>query len=167
MNNDVDETTYAVTAKRWKHGWELHIEGVGVTQSKTLNDAEEMARDYIALDTGAPPGSFNVEITPEVSQELDRQAHEARIAVVAAEKALTAAAARSREVARGLKGIGLSGREIAVVLRVSPQRVSQLLRAKKKGASHSEVSRLVTRAATATSAAASKVRATTRQHTRS
>jgi hypothetical protein len=29
-------TRYAVTAKRWKHGWELHIDGVGVTQSRTL-----------------------------------------------------------------------------------------------------------------------------------
>ena len=36
--------TYQVRAKRWEHGWELHIEGVGVTQSRTLWDAEDMAR---------------------------------------------------------------------------------------------------------------------------
>lgn len=130
MSSNADKTTYTVLAKRWKRGWELHIEGVGVTQSKTLNDAEEMVRDYIRLDTGAAPGSFDVEIIPEVSHELDRQVREARRAVIAAEKAQKAAAARSREVARGLKNVGLSGREIAVVLRVSPQRVSQLLRRK-------------------------------------
>lgn len=40
-------TTYAVHAKRWKHGWELHIDGVGVTQSRNLDGAEQMVRDYI------------------------------------------------------------------------------------------------------------------------
>ncbi len=24
---------YTVNAKRWEHGWELHIDGIGVTQS--------------------------------------------------------------------------------------------------------------------------------------
>jgi hypothetical protein len=122
-----DKTTYTVTARRWRHGWELHIDGIGVTQSKTLNDAEEMVRDYISLDTGAAPGSFAVEIIPEVGGELDRETREARRAVAEADKAQRAAAARSRAVARQLQSIGLSGREIAVVLRVSPQRVSQLL----------------------------------------
>jgi hypothetical protein len=42
-----DTNTYNVTAKRWKHGWELHIDGVGVTQSRTLDTAEQMVRDYI------------------------------------------------------------------------------------------------------------------------
>lgn len=130
MSNDTDTTTYTVIAKRWKRGWELHIDGIGVTQSRALNDAEAMVRDYIHLDTGAAPGSFDVEIIPEVSHELDRQTREARRAVLAADRAQRAAAARSREVARGLKNVGLTGREIAVVLRVSPQRVSQLLRRK-------------------------------------
>ena len=38
-------STYTVRAKRWKHGWELHIDGVGVTQSRNLADA---AREAIA-----------------------------------------------------------------------------------------------------------------------
>lgn len=122
-----DMTTYTVRAKRWARGWELHIDGVGVTQSKTLNDAETMARDYIALDTGAAPTSFNVEILPEVGGGLDEETQEARQAVTAAEKAQHTAASLSRSVARKLSSEGLSGREIAVVLKVSPQRVSQLL----------------------------------------
>jgi hypothetical protein len=40
-------TTYVVRAKRWAHGWELHIDGIGVTQSRTLDGAEQMVRDYI------------------------------------------------------------------------------------------------------------------------
>jgi hypothetical protein len=59
--------SYAVTAKRWEHGWELHIDGVGVTQSADLDGAEEMVRDYIALDLGLPANSYDVIITPEVT----------------------------------------------------------------------------------------------------
>jgi hypothetical protein len=40
-------STYTVRAKRWKHGWELHVDGVGVTQSRNLDGAEQMVRDYI------------------------------------------------------------------------------------------------------------------------
>lgn len=127
MSNDTDKTTYTVLAKRWDKGWELHIEGIGVTQSRTLNDAEVMARDYISLDTGAAPGSFAVEIVPEVETGLDRETQAARRAVAEADKAQRAAAVLSRQVAHRLKNAGLSGKEIAVVLRVSPQRVSQLL----------------------------------------
>jgi hypothetical protein len=45
-------STYTVRAKRWKHGWELHIDGVGVTQSRNLDGAEKMVRDYIETLTG-------------------------------------------------------------------------------------------------------------------
>lgn len=121
-------STYQVRAKRWAHGWELHIEGVGVTQSHTLRDAERMARDYIALDTGTDPESFDVEITPEIGGELGEKTAAARRAVAEAEEARRAAAVRSRDAARELQGAGLSGRDIAAVLQVSPQRVSQLLK---------------------------------------
>jgi hypothetical protein len=40
-------STYGVRARRWAHGWELHVEGVGVTQSRNLDGAERMVRDYI------------------------------------------------------------------------------------------------------------------------
>jgi hypothetical protein len=46
------------------------IDGPGVTQSRTLRDAEMMARDYIEPETGAAPGSFEVLITPEVGDGL-------------------------------------------------------------------------------------------------
>jgi hypothetical protein len=59
-------TTYKVVAKRWAHGWDLHIDGVGVTQSHSLAGAERMVRDYVIMDLDVDPGSFDVEITPEV-----------------------------------------------------------------------------------------------------
>ena len=32
---------YNVIAKRWEHGWELHIDGIGVTQSHLLSGAPQ------------------------------------------------------------------------------------------------------------------------------
>ena len=45
-------STYTVRATRWAHGWELHIDGVGVTQSRNLDGAGQMVRDYIESLTG-------------------------------------------------------------------------------------------------------------------
>lgn len=121
-------TTYNVTAKHWKRGWELHIDGVGVTQCRSLGEAETMVRDYVESLTGANTGGAVVVITPEVGGGLDEQAGAAREAVAAADRATREAAAKSRKAARDLREAGLSGRDIAAILRVSAQRVSQLLR---------------------------------------
>ena len=120
-------TEYQVTARRWAHGWELHIDGVGVTQSRTLASAERMARDYLAMDLGGDPDDYSVVVTPELDGNLATEAEAARDAVRKAERAQRDAAARSREIARRLKDAGLSGADIAAVLKVSTQRVSQLV----------------------------------------
>ena len=54
--------TYEVLAKKWRRGWELHIAGVGVTQSRSLADAAKMARDYVASDLDVPEDSFDVRL---------------------------------------------------------------------------------------------------------
>ncbi|WP_436701219.1 hypothetical protein [Nocardioides sp. BYT-33-1] len=41
-------TTYQVTARRWQHGWELHIDGEGVTQTPSLTTAEDQVRAFLA-----------------------------------------------------------------------------------------------------------------------
>jgi DNA-directed RNA polymerase specialized sigma24 family protein len=125
---------YNVRAKRWKHGWELHIDGVGVTQSRSLDGAEQMVRDYIETLTDHDTTDDAVVIRPEVGGGLDQAADAAREAVAEAERALRAAAARSRQVARQLKQEGLSGRDIAAILHVSAQRVSQLLKSQNTSA---------------------------------
>lgn len=119
--------TYTVTAKRWEHGWELHIDGVGVTQSRSLAEAERMVRDYIALDFDVAPDSFAVDITPEITGSLGTELAQARRAVAEAAEAQREAAVKSRGAARRLEEAGLSGRDIASVIGLSPQRVSQLL----------------------------------------
>ena len=59
--------TYTVTAMRWKHGWELHIDGIGVTQSRSLADAESMVRDYLAIDEIADARTAMIMITPDLN----------------------------------------------------------------------------------------------------
>jgi 1,6-anhydro-N-acetylmuramate kinase len=124
--------TYTVDAKRWEHGWELHVEGVGVgvTQSKSLHSAASVARAYISLaEDISDESTIDVEIRPRIDNALGQE-------VIAARKAVQELGARQREVAalsrtaaRDLAESGLSGADIAVVLDVSPQRVSQLLNA--------------------------------------
>jgi DNA-directed RNA polymerase specialized sigma24 family protein len=123
--------TYTVRAKRWARGWELHIDGVGVTQSHGLADAEEMARSYISTMTETAPDSFAITVVPEVGGGVDEDLSAARDAQQAAEEAQRRAAQKYRTVARKLHDRGLSGRDISTVLGVSPQRVSQLLQATK------------------------------------
>lgn len=122
-------TTYEVTARRWARGWELHIADLGVTQSPTLTGAEKMVREYIALalDLDTENG-FDVLITPEVDPETSRELAAARQATKDAERAQTTAATRWRGVAHRLARQGMSGNDIARVLNVSKQRVSQLIK---------------------------------------
>ncbi|MDH6117622.1 DNA-directed RNA polymerase specialized sigma24 family protein [Kitasatospora sp. GAS204A] len=120
-------TSYTVVAKRWRHGWELHIDGVGVTQSRTLLDAEHMARDYIALERDIPEDSFEVRVTPEIGAGVDGELVVLRAADDEATAAQQRASEKRRTIAAQLKALGLSGREIAAVLGITPQRVSQLL----------------------------------------
>ena len=120
--------TYEVVAKRWRRGWELHISGVGVTQSRSLADAERMTRDYIASDLDVDEDSFDVHITPEVGNGVDQKVERTRGEISAAALAQTKAAESSRALVGELRDLGLSGRDMAAVLGITPQRVSQLAR---------------------------------------
>ena len=122
--------TYTVDAKRWEHGWELHVEGVGVTQSKSLHSAASVAREYISLaEDISDESTIDVEIRPQIDNALGQEVIAARKAVQGLGERQREVAALSRAAARDLAESGLSGADIAVVLDVSPQRVSQLLNA--------------------------------------
>ncbi len=122
--------TYKVDARRWEHGWALHVEGVGVTQSKSLHSAARMAREYISLIEGiSDESTIDVEILPKIDNALVKEVIAARKAVHELAERQREVAALSRAAAKDLAGSGLSGADIAVVLDVSPQRVSQLLNA--------------------------------------
>ena len=49
-------TTYVTHARRWEFGadggWELYVDGVGVTQVDHLDEAEAQVRDFIETISG-------------------------------------------------------------------------------------------------------------------
>ena len=122
--------SYTVRAKRWENGWELHIDGPrvsGVTQTRGLKSAEYMARDYIALELEVPADSFDVTIVPEVGGFLGDLIKDAKTAISIATDKAREAADKSRNAVTKLHDEGMTQNEIAQVLHVSQQRVSQLL----------------------------------------
>jgi len=117
--------TYTANARRWAKGWELHIDGVGVTQTRTLANAEQDARDYIAslLDLDESTVSVRVEIDLgdigdriTTLRKTQRQIDEQR----------SAAAKEARSIVRELRERHLSVSDIASALGVSRGRVSHL-----------------------------------------
>jgi hypothetical protein len=120
--------TFTVKAKRWKHGWELHIDGVGVTQSRTLATAEQMVRDYVETLTDQDVSGDTVVITPELGELGDRVAA-VQSQLSAANRQREAAQQEERQLANDLRAAGLSATDTAVVLGKSRGRVSQISRA--------------------------------------
>ena len=119
---------YRVTVKRWDRGWELHIDGVGVTQARNLGEADAMVRDYVAImegDDAAKSAAFVYSYKlPAVGKFK-----QARKASDAAEQASIRAAAQARDAVADLVKLGLTGADMSKLLAVSPQRVSQLVAA--------------------------------------
>jgi hypothetical protein len=122
-----------VAARRWEHGWELSVsDGRGplvVLPVRRLSAAERTVRDFVASHDGVDPRSVDVRVAVAFGTALDDEIAAVRAALENAERAQREAAGRSRGLALRLREAGLSGADIAVVLRVSPQRVSQLMRA--------------------------------------
>jgi hypothetical protein len=121
-------TTHNVTAKRWKHGWELHIDGVGVTQSRILDTAEQMVRDYIETLTDKDVSSDAIVIVAQLGA-LDRKVRSVREQLAAADKQQQDARNSYRQLAADLRAAGLSVSDTATILGVSRGRVSQLSKA--------------------------------------
>lgn len=116
-----------ITARRWQHGWELFAGDEILTQSTTLADAAQEVRDYLATERGGEPEDYDVTVRADldgVEDEVARTA--ARIHEVQEESADLAV--RWRVLAAVLRtDCGLSVRDTAAVMDVSPGRVSQLV----------------------------------------
>lgn len=120
--------TYEVTAERDGKFWFVRIPEIdGATQGRTLSEVPEMARDYIALVTGIPEGSFDVAV--QVLLPTDAKQHISRAALLREEeaRARTEAAAEVRAAARSLHSNGYSMREIGEAMAISRQRAQQLV----------------------------------------
>jgi DNA-directed RNA polymerase specialized sigma subunit len=124
----VEVTTYHANVERDGKFWAIHVPEVDRwTQARTVAEIEDMARDLVAIMDDVEPCSFDLDVTitlpPTVekhlrrAEELERESHRAR----------SEAARESRRAVRALvTDAGLSQSEVARVLHVSKQRVSQL-----------------------------------------
>lgn len=120
--------TYTVHAVRSEGWWGLTVPEVpgAVSQVRSLASAEEYVREAIAFVAGVAPDSFAVQVVPQLPGSLGEEVAHARSAAAQAEQAQVAASALTRQVVAKLAEAGYNGRETAVILGVSKQRVSQL-----------------------------------------
>ena len=120
-------TTYTATATREGRWWVLEVEGVGATQVRALRDAAAEVADMVAITLDVPVEDVVVEVNPALDPALLDEVATARRSVSMLKIAQSEAAHQSREAARKLERAGLTRADVAAVLEVSPQRVSQLL----------------------------------------
>jgi DNA-directed RNA polymerase specialized sigma24 family protein len=119
---------HRVRAKRQRDGWVLRIAaGPDEVWVRRLTEAVAAARSLISAESGTPAGEINVQIDIDLGEPLQSRKREAVQAILDARRAQEKASQAYREVARKLQDSGVSGAEIALILNVSRQRVSQLL----------------------------------------
>ena len=123
---------YQIEITREGRWWMVHIPAIdGLAQARRLTEAPTMAREYIALDRGIPLREINVEVTSVRIEEPDfRELLESATQIkhirAQANELEWESAERAREYARWLVSHGVPVRDIAALLEISPQRVSQL-----------------------------------------
>lgn len=118
--------TYTASATREGRWWIVTVDGIGVTQSRTLRDAETSARGLVSAVLDVDEGDIAVVVKAQLDAELLQTVTAARQAVADLEEFQRQAGAASRDATARLIAAGLTGADAATVLGISPQRVSQL-----------------------------------------
>lgn len=98
-----------------------------ISQGRRLADAPVLMREAIAFVAGVPQDEVEIDLRPVLSDHLRQAVDAARQHVHQAAAQQVAAGLSQRAIARELRAAGMSGVDIAAVLEVSPQRVSQLI----------------------------------------
>jgi hypothetical protein len=121
---------FVVSARHDDKWWMVESESLGLlTQARTVQEIEPMARSIISLHLEVPPESFDIEIrfefqTPELSDDLDD--------LISNREYLEDRAAEERyrvwTLARALvESEGLTMRDTGAMLGLSHQRIAQLI----------------------------------------
>ncbi len=122
--------TYTATAHREGGWWTVEINDVGATQGRSVSEAQHMARALVVDLLEVPVEDVDVAIEFELPGEVRDEVDSAREASARAAAEQETAARRTRRAVRSLRRRGLSGNDVAHILGISPQRVSQLSRSK-------------------------------------
>ncbi|MBI1758031.1 MAG: hypothetical protein HYR62_02185 [Actinobacteria bacterium] len=122
---------YVAVAERTGQWWAITVPEVpGVfTQARRLDGpsgAGAMVRDALALMLDIPADQIDIEVRPQLPEDLDRVAAQVREARAEADVVAAAATRAAADLARRLTAAGISVRDAGAVMGLSPQRVSQL-----------------------------------------
>ncbi|WP_375386715.1 hypothetical protein [uncultured Microbacterium sp.] len=124
--------TYDVELTREGKWWMVSIPEVdGLTQARSIKEAHDAAREYIAVTLDVPADSFDIHVHAEsigTVEHVTQLLEDIKIQRVAARDAETAAAEMTRQLARNLAAQELSYREIGAIMQISHQRVEQLVK---------------------------------------
>jgi DNA-directed RNA polymerase specialized sigma subunit len=124
-------TTYQVTATRDGAWWSLVASSVGgrevASQSRRLDQANAAIREAIALVLDIEDDAFDVDITPQLERV---EVSDETIEVLALRRELAELSDRARRrtpaAVAELRAAGLTVRDVAQLLGVTPSRVSQI-----------------------------------------
>lgn len=117
---------YLVRAVPWEHGWELHIDGEGVTQTTTLARAGQVVHDYLeTLREHDIDDELDIVWSYDLGG-LEIEVEQAQHRMMQAQGELYFAAEEMRKVVDRLHH-DRSIRDIARIMNLSPARISQLL----------------------------------------
>ena len=124
---------YHVDAYQDGKWWSLQVREMpnAISQVKSLDLADEWIREAINIVSDEPEDSFDVEIIPVVGEELEAALAEAREFAAEEDQFQRRMVWMYRSVMLDLSKLLTKGKDIAAILKVSPQRVSQLLKGNK------------------------------------
>ena len=120
---------YTVVAERSEGWWAITVPELrGVfSQARRLDRVEYMARDAIALFLEVPKDSFDLVLREVLDRSTQRAIDESIATREAAAASQRTATARTREAVMALRRQSLPQRDIGRLLKLSHQRVAQLL----------------------------------------
>jgi predicted RNase H-like HicB family nuclease len=127
--------TYTARVRRGGAWWAIDVpELPGVySQARRLDRVESMARDAIALFLDVDPATLEIRVETILPSDLRRDVDVVGRLRADADRLQAESSGALRHLTHELLGRGLSVRDSAIILGISHQRVSQLVRAESKG----------------------------------
>jgi len=113
---------------RYDGWWVVTVPGVrGLhTQVRRLDQVEAMVKDAASLLLDRPESDFNVTVVPSLPDPEQRKLDQAKAARARQAEAEKAASQASRGIVADLRAAGLTVRDVASLLDITPARVCQL-----------------------------------------
>ena len=118
-------TAKVTRAQDWWAVEVLEVPGV-FTQAKRLDQVEGMVKDAVALMEDVDLDDVEVELEPVLPSPVVEHIKAAQALAATAANLQIQASSANRAVVKELRETGLSVRDVALLLHVTPQRVSQL-----------------------------------------